>query len=31
MERLWGEFAAVPQTKIVSLSGGERSTPADDF
>lgn len=24
MERLWGEFAAVPQTKIVALSGGER-------
>jgi len=24
MDRLWGEFAAVPQSKIVSLSGGER-------
>lgn len=23
MDRLWGEFAAVPQTAIVSLSGGE--------
>jgi glyoxylase-like metal-dependent hydrolase (beta-lactamase superfamily II) len=24
MDRLWGEFAAVPQTNIVALSGGER-------
>ena len=24
MDRLWGEFASVPQTKIVSLSGGEK-------
>ena len=24
MDRLWGEFAAVPQTNIVLLSGGER-------
>ena len=24
MDRLWGEFAAVPPTKIVALSGGER-------
>jgi glyoxylase-like metal-dependent hydrolase (beta-lactamase superfamily II) len=24
MDRLWGEFAAVPQTNVVSLSGGER-------
>jgi glyoxylase-like metal-dependent hydrolase (beta-lactamase superfamily II) len=24
MDRLWGEFASVPQTNIVSLSGGEK-------
>ena len=24
MDRLWGEFAAVPQTNVVSLTGGER-------
>ena len=24
MDRLWGEFASVPQTKIVVLSGGEK-------
>ena len=24
MDRLWGEFASVPETKIVSLSGGEK-------
>lgn len=24
MDRLWGEFAAVPHTNVVSLSGGER-------
>ena len=24
MDRLWGEFAAVPQANVVSLSGGER-------
>ena len=24
MDRLWGEFASVPQAKIVSLSGGEK-------